>query len=41
MGNRYTDNGIPIFDGQYGKNYEMRNIRMKTFLQAHGFCVWK
>jgi hypothetical protein len=36
MDNRYTDNGIPIFDGQDGQNYEMWNIRMKTFLQAQG-----
>jgi hypothetical protein len=41
MDNRYTNNGIPIFDGQNGQHYEMWNIRMKTFLQAHGFYVWK
>jgi len=39
MDNRYTYNGIPIFDGQDGQNYEMCNIRIKTFLQEHGFYV--
>jgi hypothetical protein len=33
-----TKNGMPMFDGQ---NYAFWNRRMKTFLQAHGFDVWK
>jgi hypothetical protein len=33
-----TKNGTPMFDGQ---NYAFWNRRMKTFLQAHGFDVWK
>jgi hypothetical protein len=37
----YIDNGIPLFDGLIGHNYEMWNIRMKTCLQAHGYDVWK
>jgi hypothetical protein len=34
----YTKIGVPMFDGQ---NYSFWNKRMKTFLQAHGFDVWK
>jgi hypothetical protein len=34
----YTKIGAPIFDGQ---NYAFWNKRMKTFLQAQGFDVWK
>jgi hypothetical protein len=33
--------GIPQFDGQNGQRYEMWSIRMKTFLEAHGYDVWK
>jgi hypothetical protein len=39
MDNRYTNNGIPIFDGQDGRHYEMWNIRMIFFLQEQGFSV--
>jgi hypothetical protein len=31
-------NGIPQFDGQ---TYAFRSIRMETYIQAHGFQVWK
>jgi hypothetical protein len=31
-------NGIPQFDGQ---KYAFWSIRMKTFIQAHGFQVWQ
>jgi hypothetical protein len=34
----YTKIGAPRFDGQ---NYAFWNKRMQTFLQAHGFDVWK
>jgi hypothetical protein len=34
----YTKIGAPRFDGQ---NYTFWNKRMKTFLQAQGFDVWK
>jgi hypothetical protein len=37
----YIDNGIPWFDNHIGHNYEMWNIRMKTFLHAQGFDVRK
>jgi hypothetical protein len=33
-----TNNGTPMFDGQ---NYEIWSHKMKVFLQAHGFDVWK
>jgi hypothetical protein len=35
----YTYNGIKWFDGQIVHNYEMCNIRMKTFLQEQGYDV--
>jgi hypothetical protein len=31
-------NGIPQFDGQ---KYAFWSIRMKAYIQAHGFQVWK
>jgi hypothetical protein len=31
-------NGIPQFDGQ---NYGFWSIRMKTYIQAHGFEIWQ
>jgi hypothetical protein len=31
-------NGIPQFDGQ---KYVFWSIRIKTYIQAHGFKVWK
>ena len=34
----YTKIGAPMFHGQ---NYVFWNKRMKTFLHAHGFYVWK
>jgi hypothetical protein len=34
----YAKIGAPVFDGQ---NYTFWNKRMKTFLQAQGFDVWK
>jgi hypothetical protein len=36
--NSMSKNGIPEFDGQ---NYEFWTIRMKTYVHAHGFEVWK
>jgi hypothetical protein len=32
------ENGIPHFDGQ---NYSFWSIRMKAYIQAQGFQVWK
>jgi hypothetical protein len=37
----FTENGVPLFNVQNGMKYEMWNIRMKTFLKAHGYDVWK
>jgi hypothetical protein len=34
----YTKIGAPRFDGQ---NYAFWNKNMQTFLQTHGFDVWK
>jgi hypothetical protein len=36
--NNMYKNGIPQFDGQ---NYAFWRRRMKTYVQAHGFDVWK
>jgi hypothetical protein len=37
----YTMSGVPQFDGQNGHRFEMWSIKMKTFLEAHGYDVWK
>jgi hypothetical protein len=37
MDNGYTDNETSTFDGQ---NYEIWSLRMKVFLQEHGYDVW-
>jgi hypothetical protein len=36
--NNLYKNGIPQFDGQ---KYAFWSIRMKTYIQAHGFEIWK
>jgi hypothetical protein len=36
----YTKNGVPLFNGQNGLKYEMWSIRMRTFLEAHGYDIW-
>jgi hypothetical protein len=41
MHNGYIANGISWFDGHIGKRYEMGSIKMETFLQAHGYDIWK
>jgi hypothetical protein len=37
----YAIFGVPQFDGQNGQRYETWSIKMKTFLQAQGYDVWK
>jgi hypothetical protein len=36
--NNLYKNGIPHFDGQ---KYAFWSIRMNTYIQAHGFEIWK
>jgi hypothetical protein len=36
----YSDNGVPMFNGQNGFKYEMWSIRTKVFLQAQGHYIW-
>jgi hypothetical protein len=36
----YSENGVPMFNGQNGFKYEMWSIRMKVFLHAHGHYIW-
>jgi hypothetical protein len=36
----YTENGVPMFNGQNGLEYEMWSIRTKTFLKAQGYDIW-
>jgi hypothetical protein len=36
----FTENGVPMFDGQSGLKYEMWSIRTRTFLEAHGYDIW-
>jgi hypothetical protein len=37
----YTENGVPMFDGQSGLEYEIWSRRTKVFLQAQGYDIWK
>ena len=36
----YTENGVPLFNGQNGLEYDMWSIRMRTFLEAQGYDIW-
>ena len=36
----YSENGVPILNGQSGFKYEMWSRRMKVILQAHGHYIW-
>jgi hypothetical protein len=36
----YSENGVPMFNGQNGFKYEMWSIRTKVFLQAQGHYIW-
>jgi hypothetical protein len=36
----YTENGVPLFNGQNGLEYEMWSIRKRTFLKAQGYDIW-
>jgi hypothetical protein len=36
--NNLYKNGIPQFNGQ---KYAFWSIRMKTYIQAHGFEIWQ
>jgi hypothetical protein len=36
----YSENGVPMFNGQSGFKYDMWSIRMKVFLHAQGHYIW-
>jgi hypothetical protein len=36
----YSENGVPMFNGQNGFKYEMWSRRTKVFLQAQGHYIW-
>ena len=36
----YSENGVPLFNGQNGLKYELWSGRMKLFLQTHGYYIW-
>jgi hypothetical protein len=36
----FSDNGVPMFNGQNGFKHEMWSIRTKVFLQAQGHYIW-
>jgi hypothetical protein len=36
----YSENGVPMFNGQNGFKYEMWSRRMEVFLQAQGHYIW-
>jgi len=37
---KYNMNGVSMFNGQNGLDYESWRRRMKTFLQTHGYDIW-
>jgi hypothetical protein len=37
----YSENGVPLFNGQNGLKYEIWSGRTKVFLKAHGYDIWK
>jgi hypothetical protein len=36
----YSENGVPMFNGQNCFKYEIWRIRTEVFLQAHGHYIW-
>jgi hypothetical protein len=36
----YSENGVPLFNGQNGLKYEIWSGRTKVFLQAQGYYIW-
>jgi hypothetical protein len=36
----YSENGVPMFNGQNGFKYEIWSRRMEVFLQAQGHYIW-
>jgi hypothetical protein len=36
----YSENGVPMFNGQNGLKYEMWSRRTKVFLQEKGHYIW-
>jgi hypothetical protein len=36
----YSKNGVPLFNGHNGLNYELWSGRKKVFLQAQGYYIW-
>jgi hypothetical protein len=37
----YSENGVPLFNGQNGLKYEIWSGRTKVFLKEHGYDIWK
>jgi hypothetical protein len=37
----YSKNGVPLFNGQNGLKYDIWSERMKVFLKAQGYDIWK
>jgi hypothetical protein len=37
----YSENGVPLFNGQNGLKYEIWSGRTKIFVEAHGYDIWK
>jgi hypothetical protein len=36
----YSENGVPMFNGQNGFKHEIWSIRRELFLQAQGHYIW-
>jgi hypothetical protein len=37
----YFENGVSFFNGHNGLKYEIWSGRMKVFLKAQGYDIWK
>jgi hypothetical protein len=37
----YSENEVPMFNGQNGFNYDMWRRRTELFLQAQGHYIWR
>jgi hypothetical protein len=35
----YSENGVPLFNGQNGLKYDIWSGRTKLFLEAHGYDI--
>jgi hypothetical protein len=37
----YSENVVPLFNGQNGLKYDIWSVWTKVFLKEHGYDIWK